>query len=140
MNKDLYGKEYSIPKHISDHLQNFSNAETIGNILSKGNISYSLLKKLKHRIENGEKDSLGGDKMLTWVTDTLNSDRSSLENSKTAKKESGLPNSFNSSPKDNDTKGLANLNRPSQSHHSHNDDIKITESLKRINEIISKII
>lgn len=140
MNKDLYGKDYQIPPHIIDHLQNHSGNETIGNLLSKGNISYSLLKKIKHRIENGEKDSLGGDKMLGWVNQTLTSDRGSLENSKNAKKESGLSNAFNKSPKDNDPKGLSNLNRPSKSHHTHNDDIKITESLKRINEIISKII
>ena len=140
MNKDLYGKDYQIPKHILDHLQNHSSNETIGNLLSKGNVSYSLLKKIKHRIENGEKDSLGGDTMLTWVNQSLNSDRDSLENSKTAKKESGLPNAFNQSPKENDPKGLSNMNRPSKSHHTHNDNIKITESLKRINEIISKII
>jgi hypothetical protein len=140
VNKDLYGKEYEIPEHITKHLQSHSNEETIGNLLSKGNVSYSLLKKIKHRIENGEKDSLGGDTMLNWVNQTLNSDRNSLENSKTARKESGLPNSFNQSTKDNDPKGLSNMNRPSKSHHTHNDDIKITESLKRINEIISKII
>ena len=62
MNKDLYGKNYELPKDILDHLGNHSNNETIGNLLSKGNVSYSLLKKIKHRIENGEKNKLGGDK------------------------------------------------------------------------------
>ena len=140
MNKDLYGKNYELPKDMLDHLGNHSNNETIGNILSKGNISYSLLKKIKHRIENGEKNELGGDKFHGWINQTLNSDRNSLETSKTTKKEIGLPNSFNGPTDDTSIDGIKNMNRPSKSHHAHNDNIKINERLKRIIEIISKII
>jgi hypothetical protein len=35
---------------------------------------------------------------------------------------------------------LADMNRPSKEHSSVNDDIKITEALKRINDIMKKII
>jgi hypothetical protein len=35
---------------------------------------------------------------------------------------------------------LADMNRPSKEHSKFNDDIKITESLKRITEIMKKII
>jgi hypothetical protein len=35
---------------------------------------------------------------------------------------------------------LADMNRPSKEHSSTNDDIKITEALKRINDIMKKII
>jgi hypothetical protein len=137
VNKDLYGKNYELPKDMLEHLGNHSNNETIGNLLSKGNISYSLLKKIKHRIENGEKNELGGDKFYNWINHTLTSDRNGIELSKNAKSEAGVSNAhIQPHTKDN----LSNLNRPSQSHHKHNSDIKITENLKRINEIISKIL
>jgi hypothetical protein len=35
---------------------------------------------------------------------------------------------------------LSNMNRPSKEHSSEIDDLKITESVKRINQIIKKII
>jgi hypothetical protein len=137
VNKDLYGKYYTVPEHILKHLQNHSGNETIGNVLSNGNISYSLLKKIKHRIENGEKNELGGDTFYNWINHTLTSDRNGLELSKNAKSETGISNAHNAThTKDN----IKDLNRPSKSHHDNNADIKITESLKRINEIISKII
>ena len=137
MNKDLYGKYYKIPPHILKHLQSCSNEQTIGNLLSSGNISYSLIKKCIHRMENGEKESLGGDTFYNWLKQTLSSDRNSLELSKNAKSESGVSNAHNQKHTKNN---LKDMNRPSKSHHSQNADIKITESLKRINELILKII
>ena len=35
---------------------------------------------------------------------------------------------------------LSNMNRDVKSHKDYNDDIKITENLKRINDLIKKII
>ena len=137
MNKDLYGKEYKIPDSTLKHLKKYETNETIGNLLSTGNVSYSLLKKMKHRMENGEKDSLGGDHMLGWVNHTLNSDRSSIEAGKEAKAQSGMPNDY-IRPHNKDK--VNDLNRPSKSHDKINSDIKITEALKRINQIIQKII
>ena len=132
MNKDLYGKQYKIPDSTLKHLKKFETNETVGNLLSTGNASYSLLKKLKHRMENGEKDSLGGDHMLGWVNHTLNSDRSSIEVGKEAKAQSGMPNAY---IRPHNKNKLNDLNRPSKSHSKINSDIKITEALKRINQI-----
>ena len=140
MNKDLYGKQYQIPSHTLQHLKKYEANETVGNLLSSGNASYSQLKKMKHRMENGEKDNLGGDHMLNWINHTLNSDRNSLETSKETKSDTGVSNSYNRPHSKSDSKHLNKLNRPSKSHHDFTSDIKITESLKRINEIISKII
>jgi hypothetical protein len=92
---------------------------------------------MKHRMENGEKDSLGGDHMLGWVNHTLNSDRSSIESGKEAKAQSGMPNAY---IRPHTKNKLNDLNRPSKSHSKINSDIKITEALKRINQIIQKII
>lgn len=137
MNKDLYGKQYKIPDNVLSHLKNYSGNETVDNLLSSGNISYSQMKKIKHRIENGEKNELGEDVFHNWVNQSLNSDRSSLETSKNTKSNTGMSNAHNRS---HERTSLTNMNRPSKSHHSHNSDIKITEALKRINQIMSKII
>jgi hypothetical protein len=137
VNKDLYGKQYKIPDSTLKHLKKYETNETVGNLLSTGNASYSLLKKLKHRMENGEKDNLGGDHMLGWVNHTLNSDRSSIEVGKEAKSQSGMPNAY---IRPHNKNKLNDLNRPSKSHSKINSDIKITEALKRINQIIQKII
>jgi hypothetical protein len=136
VNKDLYGKEYSIPSQTIDHLKKFEANETVNNILSSGKASYSLLKKMKHRMENGEKDTLGGDHMLGWINQTLGSDRGALDLSKDAKSESGISNTH---IKTHEKNNLSNLNRPSKSHSDHNEDIKITESIIRINQLINKI-
>lgn len=137
MNSDLYGKRYEIPGPTLGHLKKFETNETVKNLLSNGNISYSLLKKMKHRMENGEKDVLGGDHMLNWINQTLSSDRNAIDLSKDVQMNSGKENTH---IRHHEKNKLNTMNRPSKSHHGNNTDIKITESLKRINEIISKII
>jgi CRISPR/Cas system Type II protein with McrA/HNH and RuvC-like nuclease domain len=137
VNKDLYGKQYQIPEHILNALKTCANNETIANLLKSGNISYSLIKKCIHRMENGEKDTLGGDTFYGWLKQTLNSDRSGLETSKKAKADAGVSNAHIAPHEKGD---LRTMNRPGQSHSRHNAELKITESLKRINEIISKLI
>jgi len=95
------------------------------------------MKNIKHRMENGEKDVLGGDDMLGWINQTLNYDRSSIDLSKDSKMASGVSNSH---IRPHTKNNLSNMNRQSKSHSGFVDDIKITENLKRINELISKII
>lgn len=137
MNKDLYGKQYDIPEFTLSHLKKYETNETINNLLSNGNISYSQLKRIKNRMENGEKEELGGDHMLGWINQTLGSDRRSLDTSKKTKSDAGMQNAYNR-PHSRDN--LSSMNRPSKSHRDFTSDLKITESLRRINEIISKII
>lgn len=138
MNKDLYGKYFELGENQTKHLMNYRGNEIIDNILSSGKVSYSKLKKIKHEMENGRKEELGGDSFYNWVNDTLSSNRNAIDLSKKIKKDSGVNNAF-LSPHTKNNK-LNNLNRPSKSHHSNNDEIKINESLKRINELIKKII
>ena len=38
MNKDLYGKQYKIPDSTLKHLKKYEANETIGNLLSTGNV------------------------------------------------------------------------------------------------------
>ena len=129
MNKDLYGKQYKIPNNILDHLKKYSNNESIGNLLSSGNVSYSQMKKLKNRMENGEKKELGEDSFYNWINQNLNSDRGSLKTSKQVKADTGMQNQF---IKPHEKQGFSN-------HNTTNADVEITEALKRINQLISKI-
>jgi hypothetical protein len=137
VNKELYGKKYTIPDNILNHLSKYSENETIGNLINSKNASYSQLKKIKHRMENGEKSELGEDTFYSWINQTLNSDRSSIKTGKEVRSDSGMPNQF---IRPHEKNSIKNLNRPSKSHSKENSDIKITEALKRINQIMKKII
>ena len=127
MNKDLYGKTYKVPDNHLKNLNKYGSEETIKNILNKGEVSYSNMKKIKNRMENGEKDKLGGDSFYNWINQSLGSDRSGLETTK--KSESLVMNNRYMKPHAKDS-----LNTIEKY------DSSITESLKRINEIMKKII
>jgi hypothetical protein len=80
----------------------------------------------------------GGHYVKNWVNDTLGGMRNNVYMGKKAKSEV-LPNQFiQTHTKDN----MSNMNRLSKNHNSTVGDINqdITESLKRINELIKKII
>lgn len=138
MNKDLYGKQYKVPQNHLNNLKKYDSEKTIANILSTGMISYSNMKKILNRMENGEKETLGGDMFYNWIKQSLNSDRNSIKNTK--KSESLVMN--NRFLKPHEKNSLHTMNRPTQSHKKTIEkyDTAITESLKRINEIMKKII
>lgn len=156
MNKDLYGKEIKIPVEIKNHLKNSSMSigETSENeegakrneeLQNKNSMTYQQLKRIKSWFDNynGNKEDApyilnGGDYMKKWVDDTLNYLRTDIYNTKKNRSEV-LPNQFNS---DHTKDDLTAMNRPSKSHNNPVDqyDIKITENLKRINELMKKII
>jgi hypothetical protein len=91
----------------------------------------------------GQQDELpfilnGGDYIIGWVNNTLNSWR---DNDKRGKEIRSVvqPNQF-IQPHEKD--GIKNMNRPSKSHSTNIEDydMAIVESLKRINNLIKKII
>ena len=158
MNKDLYGQNITLPEKILNHLGNsHSNAKNATDstegyrrnkeLRDKGTITYQGLKRIKNWFDkfNGNPNDLsyilnGGDYMKNWVNQQLQSMRSNIHTTKKNKSEAGMENQFISShSKDN----IKNLNRPSKSH-SKNDmidyDVAVTESLRRINDLIKKII
>jgi hypothetical protein len=158
VNKDLYGQNITLPEKIINHLDNsFSNAKGASDstegyrrnkeLRDKGAITYQGLKRIKNWFDkfNGQPNDLsytlnGGDYMKNWVNQQLQSMRGNVYNTKKNKSEAGMENQFISThTKDN----LNNLNRPSKSH-SKNDmidyDVAVTESLRRINDLIKKII
>lgn len=137
MNKDLYGKVYELDETQLENLRKYQGNEVIDNLLSNKTITYSNMKKIKHEMENGRKNELGGDSFHGWINQKLNSDRGSIDLSKETKKNSGLNNAY---IRPHNKNKLNTMNRPSKQHSSFIDDIKINESLKRINQLIQKII
>jgi hypothetical protein len=153
MNKDLYGKMVTIPEDVLDYLSKcFESAKdapetTEGykrnqELREKRQISYQQLKRIKNWFDGytGQRNNApfvlnGGDYMKNWVNKTLGSMRDENHLGKEVKSEV-LPNQFID---DHEKDGLKDLNRPTKSHSSYNDDIKITECLRRINEIMTKL-
>ena len=158
MNKDLYGKQYNLPENVLNHLSSsFSKAKGANDstegyrrnkeLREKKQITYQGLKRIKNWFDNfnGNPNDLsytlnGGDMMKEWVNMTLKGDRSSIHNTKKNKADTGLSNQF---MKPHSKDNLTDLNRPSKSH-SKNEltdyDVKVTESLKRINDLMKKLI
>ena len=156
MNKDLYGKTFSLPEDVVNYLQQCYDSAHGANDKTEGyrrnielrdsrQITYQQLKRMKNWFDsfNGDRNDLsyilnGGDYVKGWVDTTLNSLRNDIHQSKKVKSVV-LPNQFNSEhEKDN----LTDMGRPSKSHSKtiHKYDTSITEHLKRINELIQKII
>jgi hypothetical protein len=92
---------------------------------------------------NGRENDLpfilnGGHYVKDWVNRTLGSMRTDVDLGKKVKSEV-LPNQYIQT---HEKDGLNNANRPSKSHKSNVEfyDLEVTESLKRINDLIKKII
>ena len=156
MNKDLYGNNVNLPEDVLKYLGDCFNSalgaddSTEGfrrnqELRNTGTVSYQQLKRMKNWFDkfNGHQNDLpfilnGGDYVKNWVNNTLTSMRDNVHRSKEIKSVA-LDNQFIAPHEKNN---VINQNRPSKNHHSNLDDynLEITESLKRINEIIKKII
>ena len=157
MNKRLYGKPVSIPLDILKCLTDAYNKHKLTsnnnqegltrnkNLIDSKTATYQQLGRIKNWFDNynGPKDSKeyelnGGDKMNKWVNDTLSLMRQG-DNSHTNIQKNYYPEIDNIKDTQVD---LSSDNRPSKSHGNplSKYNIDITESLKRINEIMSKII
>jgi hypothetical protein len=149
VNKDLYGKEYEIPSNILKNLNKFKDEKTISNIINKKKISYSLLKRLKNRMENGELDNLGGNDFRNWVEQQLGEDRRSIHTSKDVKRKSGIANAFiKPHSKDDLVRPSKRHRKASERHDTWSDnssnfnlklESRVIEELQIINELIKQI-
>ena len=155
MNSELYGKTYTVPQDVIEYLEQCNQAvgevdeTTEGfkrnkDLREKGEITYQQLKRMKNWFDNfnGHQDEPshilnGGYYVKNWVEKTLKGDRDTIEANKQSKSEV-LPNQH---IKPHEKDGMVSMNRPSQSHNSsiNKYDTAITESLKRINELMKKI-
>lgn len=155
MNQDLYGNTIQLPENVCEYLEKcFESAKNASEttegykrnqeLRDKREISYQQLKRIKNWFDNydGAENGIsfvlnGGNYMKNWVNETLRTMRDDVYTTKKNKSEV-LPNQFiDTHEKD----GIKNLNRPGQSHNStiNKYDTAVTESLKRINDLITKI-
>jgi hypothetical protein len=158
VNKDLYNSakgEVEIPKTIQDHLkksfQMVKNADenTEGfnrnkEIQGKNFIDYKQLKRIKNFFDNfkgNQQDPSfilnGGFEMKNWVNNELRKMRDYTKLTKRNKMDAGMMNQFIKPHEKND---FANV-RPSQEHSRTVDkyNAAVTESLRRINEIMKQL-
>ena len=107
-------------------------------------ITYKQLKRIKNFFDsfkgNQKEPSFilnGGAEIKNWVNDELRKMRDYVKNTKTNKMNAGMQNQF---LKPHEKKNFNNV-RPSQEHTStvYRYNTAVTESLKRINELISKL-
>lgn len=158
MNKDLYNKtkgEIEFPKEKREHMKkcfqmvNGADENTEGynrnqELQSQSFIDYKQLKRIKNFFDNFKGNHNehpfilnGGVEIKNWVNDELRKMRDYNKMTKTNKMNTGMQNSF---LKPHEKKDFTNV-RPSQEHSKtvDNYDMAVTESLKRINEIMSKL-
>jgi hypothetical protein len=159
VNKDLYNKKIKFPEEMKEHMKSsFSSVQgadqnTEGfnrnqELQGQSTITYQQLKRIKNFFDNfkGKPNELpfilnGGVIMKNWVNNTLTSMRNNTQT-----------NQQNTAPEDptitsNDLKtNVKDLARPSKEHKKTSQrhptatyEQTVVESLKRINELISKI-
>ncbi len=156
MNKDLYNKKVKIPDEIREHMKNSLNSVSAesndvgfkrnNELQNAKEMTYQQLKRIKNFFDTYKGDVQeksyilnGGDYMKNWVNETLRFMRDDIYTIKKNKQNAGFENQFNRKHTKND---MSSMNRPSKSHNKPVDqyNAQITESLKRINEIMKKII
>jgi hypothetical protein len=154
VNKDLYGKDYEIPRHIVNTLKSAlkkygknstENLKRVKDLTETGKTTYQQLKRIKNWFDTNQNTSdpefhlLGGNTFKGWVDQTLNSDRGSIDLSKKAKSITIDNQYLDSHEKNVDVRKDL---RPSQSHkdsiHRHATGLK--EQVNRINDLIKKIL
>ena len=155
MNKDLYDKEIEIPDHIRKHLKkSFTHVGEVDEdteglkrnkeLQNQKFIGYKQLKRIKNFFDNfkgnqKEKEFIlnGGHVMKNFVNDELRKLREFGHMTKRNKMDAGMQNQF---IKPHEKKNFNNV-RPSQEHSKTVDkyNTAVTESLRRINEIMKKI-
>ena len=156
MNSSLYGKQIPIPKTVLDHLYVCfqrvpdSNANTEGHnrneeLRANGFATYQQLGRIKNWFDNYDGDGTdapyilnGADYMRDWVNNTLNGMRSIDSNKKQIKKDY-VPDEIDGDMVKN-LGPIADMLRPSKQHSTFVQDVKISENVNRINQIMKKII
>ena len=156
MNKNLYNKVIELPEEITTHLSKSfeaipdSNANVEGHnrnqeLRDTGSVTYQQLQRIDNwfRSYQGKKEDApyilnGGDYMRNWTSQKIKELQNGDQSGQQVRTDY-MPDDVNDELVD-DMGWLADMNRPSKEHSSFNDDIKITESLRRINEIMKKLI
>ncbi len=155
MNKDLYDKEVELPENYREHLkkcfhsvkgadENVEGFKRNQELQNANFIGYKQLKRIKNFFDSFQGNHTdapfvlnGGVEMKNWVNDQLRKMREFGHMTKRNKMDAGMQNQF---IKPHEKKNFNNV-RPSQEHSKTVDkyNAAVTESLRRINEIMSKL-
>jgi hypothetical protein len=128
-------------KGANESVQGYNRNKELQN---QSEITYQQLKRIKNFFDNfkGNQNELpfilnGGVEMKAWVDGTLNQMRQNPKMTKKNKMETGMENQF---IKNHEKKDFIDLRKSSQHANTLNKyDVAVTEALKRINQLISKI-
>jgi hypothetical protein len=153
VNKDLYDNTVKFPDEMKQHMktsfaqarganENVEGFKRNRELQGQDTLSYQQLKRIKNFFDNykGKPNEHpfilnGGHKMKVWVDNQLSQMRNSISTTKQNKMNVGMENQFN----DTHEKSFGNV-RKSQEHKSTTQKYNsaVTESLKRINELMLK--
>lgn len=155
MNSELYNKTIVFPDQMRNHLRvcfdRVKNPDKSGEgyarnqeLQKQQEISYQQLKRIKNFFDNFKGNTNdpsfvlnGGNEMKSWVNNSLNQMRLNPKMTKTNKMETGMENQF---IKNHEKKDFIDVRKSSQHANTINKyDLEVTEALKRINQLISKI-
>jgi hypothetical protein len=153
MNSQLYGNRVDLPEEVLGYLGDCFNSVQADqsvdgyrrniDLRKNGYVTYQQLKRMKNYFDNYEGDGKdapfilnGAEYMKNWVNSTLTHMR---DNTHSNSDEYQPDNDFEPSQ---EYKNVQNLNRPSVSHKNtlQKYDTAVTESLRRINQLMKKII
>jgi hypothetical protein len=156
MNKELYGKTWDFPKDLQNHLRicflkvKNANANIEGfnrnkRLQTATSISYPELKRIKNFFDNhtGTPQDApfilnGENKMRDFVNSTLSGARQSLDTSKQIRQDTGMEKEFVAIPNVNINQNISQYDDNKSSIEKY--DLQVTESLKRINNLMKKIL
>jgi hypothetical protein len=155
VNSELYDSTIVFPDNIKQHIkicfarakgadksmEGFTRNQELQN---QSEISYQQLKRIKNFFDNfkGNQNDLpfilnGGVEMKSWVDNTLRQMRENPKMTKKNKMNTGMENQF---IKNHQKKDFIDVRKSSQHKDTlHKYDVAVTEALKRINQLISKI-
>jgi hypothetical protein len=156
MNKELYGKTWDFPNDLQNHLKIcFAKVKNVDSNIEGFNrnkrlqtatsISYPELKRIKNFFDNhtGTPQDApfilnGENKMRDFVNSTLSGARQSLETSKQIRQDTGMEKEFVEIPNANINQNISQYDDNKTSIEKY--DLQVTESLKRINNLMKKIL
>ena len=156
MNKELYGKVWQFPQHMQKHMQvcfarvknadsNVEGYNRNRRLQTTNNIGYPELKRIKNFFDTytgNPQDAPfilnGENKMKDFVNSILSGARQSLSTSQQIRNNTGMQMDRNDVPDPNVNLNLSQDTANKSTIEKY--DLQVTESLKRINEIMIKLL
>jgi hypothetical protein len=154
MNKDLKNDFYPLSDELLSNLQhNLAKSNKSQNgykrletMCDQKGMGYKQAKKIKHEMENDMEPTvyklIGGDELLQWIDDKLDSRRNIVDGIKRNKMRAGLPNQFKKTHTKDNSKNSTKVRIAKVAHDSDSimNNRAIYENINRINNLIKKVI